>query len=344
MAHELMYNDNGKVSIMYVDEVPWHGLGQKLIAAPTAAEAIKAAGLDWKVAKTPLFYHESIEVTGIVPGYYAVVPTEGWQNCKRPVLGVVTDRYNPVQNKEAFSFFDPFVEKGKATYETAGALGEGERVWVMAKLKNTMRIGRKGSDEVNKYLLLSNSHDGKSAVQIKFTPIRVVCNNTLSMALEDGRAIKIEHTQDVDKQLKRVQDLFDNIIREYADIEKVFQRMASFDITDDLMNKYFGDVFPDPAPPGKGSEEHYEAEKKRVLRDKECCKYLLEQPRNQLPETRNTVWSIYNAVTEYVDHRQSSSNLRSSNPSMRLRSIWFGKGSSIKIHAFNTAIKMVSTK
>ncbi len=345
MAHELMNDGKGKACMMYVGEVPWHGLGRKLTSPPTAEKAIQEAGLNWRVSKTPLFYHESIAVTGIVPGYYAVVPDEGWVKEPRPVFGVVTDQYKPLQNSEAFSFFDPLIENKQATYETAGALGEGERVWVMAKLNKTMRIGKSGNDEVKQYLLLSNSHDGKSAVQIKFTPIRVVCNNTLSMALQDGQAMKIEHTQDVHSQMEIAQALFENISSQYAKIEDAFQRMASFNITKKIMDEYFENVFPDPTPPqGKKGEERYESDKRRAARDRECCKILFENPRNKLPGTANTVWAIYNAVTDYVDHRHSTGSKSALNSSARLKSIWFGKGSSIKIHAFDTALNTVDKK
>jgi phage/plasmid-like protein (TIGR03299 family) len=345
MAHELLRDDKGKACIMYVDEVPWHGLGQRHMTPPTAAEAIEAACLNWRVSKTPLFYHESIEVTGIVPGYFAVVPTEGWIKNDRPVFGVVTDQYKPLQNREAFSFFDPLVKSGKATYETAGALGEGERVWVMAKLNKTMRIGQSGNDEVQQYLLLSNSHDGKSAVQIKFTPIRVVCNNTLSMALRQGEAIKIEHTQDVNRQMELAQDIFARVSNQYERIEEDFQKMARVPVIQKQIEEYFGKIFPDPNPPqDKAVEARYEAEKKRAVRDRECCKVLFENPRNKLPGTANTVWAVYNAVTDYVDHRHAVGNNRALNPSTRLQSIWFGKGSAIKIHAFDTALTLLSNR
>jgi phage/plasmid-like protein (TIGR03299 family) len=343
MAHELLFAENGKASMMYVNEVPWHGLGHKLTSPPTAEEAIRAAGLNWRVAKTPLFYHESIAVTGIVPGHFAVVPAGGWDKEPRPVFGVVTDQYKLLQNSEAFSFFDPLIENKKATYETAGALGDGERVWVMAKLAKTMRIGQSGNDEVQQYLLLSNSHDGKSAVQIKFTPIRVVCNNTLSMALQAGDAIRIEHTQDMGSQLGLAQTLFSKVSSRYDSIEESFQRMARASIIQKQVTEYFGKVFADPTPPkDKDGEKRYEMEKKRAERDRECCNILLENPRNRMAGTAYTTWAVYNSVTDYVDHRHAAGNNRDVNPSTRLQSMWFGRGSAIKVLAFNAALDLAS--
>ena len=175
MAHNLN-EANGKTSMMYVNEVPWHKLGTKLENPATAAEAIQAAGLDFNVVKKTL---TTTAPDLPVVGHYATVRTDNLQ-----VLGVVGSRYEPIQNRDAFTTFDELVGEGEAIYHTAGVLGKGERIWILAKLPDYIRVN--GDDLVEKFLLLTNSHDGSGPVRVKLTPIRVVCENTLTVAL-DGR-------------------------------------------------------------------------------------------------------------------------------------------------------------
>ncbi|OPZ30038.1 MAG: hypothetical protein BWZ02_00869 [Lentisphaerae bacterium ADurb.BinA184] len=348
MAHELAFGDDGAARMMYVEEVPWHGLGKRLNSPPTAEEAIKAAGLDWTVARAPLFYHESVEQTGVVRGHYAIVPTEGWTKRERPVFGVVTEQYQPLQNVEAFSFFDPLIDGGQATYETAGALGEGERVWVLTKLAGDgIRVGRGGEDAVGRYLLLSNSHDGRSAVQVKFTPIRVVCNNTLTLALKRGPCLKVEHTREMKRRLELAKQLLVEIIDGYAEIEQAFKRFATTPLGDKELHAYLDAVFPPPTPPAspkKESAARYEAECERAKRHRGCCMELFGTWRNRLPGTAGTLWAAYNSVTEYVDHYYVAGNSRALSPSGRLQSMWFGRGSLTKAVAFSKAREIIESR
>jgi len=161
---------------MFYGEEPWHRLGEKLDAPATAEEAITAAGLDYEISLT-----DEATVDGMmVPKTKAVVRYDN-----QTVLGVVSDRYVPVQNKQAFSFLDSCVADNGLRYHTAGALGQGEKIFLLAKLPGHLRV-KQTEDVVDKYLLLSNSHNGSSALRVLFTPVRVVCQNTLSMALRQG--------------------------------------------------------------------------------------------------------------------------------------------------------------
>jgi phage/plasmid-like protein (TIGR03299 family) len=193
MAHELEIR-NGEASMFYVNEVPWHGLGTRLSGPATAAEAIKAAKLDWTVAKVPLYAVQG-ETSVRVPDAYGVIREDLWGQPACPVLGIVGKHYTPLQNAEAFTFFDPIVGQNAAIYHTAGAIRDGERIWLLAKLPSQIVVV--GDDVADKYLLLSNSHDGGSAVQVKFTPVRVVCNNTLTLALSSGPTIRVAHTRNM---------------------------------------------------------------------------------------------------------------------------------------------------
>ena len=168
--------------MFYINEVPWHGLGTRLDKPATAQEAITAAKLDWQIKKLPLFAG-SKRIP--VPDRFAVVRKSG-NLIPEPIRCWVSSATNtrPCKISEAFAFFDPIVGQDAAIYHTAGALGNGERVWIWQNFPVTFDVV--GDDITEKYLLLSNSHDGKSSVTIKFTPVRVVCQNTLTLALNDG--------------------------------------------------------------------------------------------------------------------------------------------------------------
>ena len=208
--------------MMYVGGVPWHGLGTVLDKPATAEEAIQAARLDWQVKKLPLYASEGDGslLRLPVPDKYAVARENSFD-----VLGVVGSSYTPVQNREAFAFFDPIVGKQAAIYHTAGALGKGERVWILAKLPDSIRVV--GDDITDKFLLLTNSHDGTSSLQVKFTPVRVVCQNTLSLAINQGGAgIKISHHTDIHQRLKAAEKMLGIVHHQFDELADTFREMV----------------------------------------------------------------------------------------------------------------------
>ena len=174
-----------------VRETPWHGLGRIIMDAPASREALELAGLDWQVESRNIY-----SGTGaMIPGYRANV-----RSTDDAVLGVVSDRYRIVQNEEAFQFTDDLLGEG-VTYETAGSLQGGKKVWMLARLPRKYLIA---GDQVEPYLVIFNSHDGSSGVKVAMTPIRVVCQNTLNLALNTAkRSWTARHTENV---LLRVQD------------------------------------------------------------------------------------------------------------------------------------------
>jgi len=325
MAHEI-WMDNGRASMMYVEEVPWHGLGTKLDKPATAQEAIKAANLDWEVEKQLLV---AVGGTAMQPiGKYAVVRKDLWGRPDCPVFGIVGEDYTPLQNRDAFSFFDEIVGSGANIYHTAGALGKGERVWILAKLPGYIRVV--GDDITDKYLLLSNSHDGHSSVQVKFTPIRVVCQNTLTMALSQGPTVRVVHTKDVHKHLRQAMQILGIINRRFDELGEAFQNMAKVQMTEERSQSYFNLVFPNPRDP-----EDWEGTN-QARQNRQWAHYFFENGEgNKEAGVRGTLWAAYNGVTEYIDHCKKPKSKQSDD--RRLNSIWFGEGYLVKARAFNVA-------
>jgi phage/plasmid-like protein (TIGR03299 family) len=205
MADNINYA-NGKHSFFSKKEVPWHGLGQIVEYAVNSEEAIKLAGLDFNVQKVEIFTDfRELPITGTsvddireasVEGHYATVRTD-----TRDVLGLVKSRYEVVQNVKAFDFIDEIVGSKQAVFETAGALGKGETIFVTAKIPNISVIGT--NDVIENYFLFTSSHDGSGSIIACITPIRVVCNNTLNMAMDNNsNKIKLKHTKNVHDKLE----------------------------------------------------------------------------------------------------------------------------------------------
>lgn len=326
MAHDLMFKD-GEAAMMYVGEVPWHGLGQRLLEPPTAKEAIKSAHLDWRVAKKPT-YAMSEGTWYEIPDSYAIVREDLWgkENC--PIFATVSEKYVPLQNEEDFGFFDGLIDRKIATYETAGALGDGERVWVVAKLKEDICIG--GKDEVQRYVLLANGHNAATAIRIILTPIRVVCQNTLYWALEEAEkgGFRIYHGQDMHKKLDAAREKLDAILRQYDILANSFTAMVKHAMPQQQLERYLEIVFPLPSR-GNWSERNYEAAVAEVKWRRNRCAELFETGRgNTEPPVRGSLWAAYNGVADWADHKK-----RYKNRYQRLNSLFFGEAARIKTRA-----------
>lgn len=325
MPHELA-TTNGRTAMMYVGEAPWHGLGTKLDGPATAREAIEAAGLDYLAELRGVQTVDGITISN----RKAVVRSDSGD-----VLGVVGNSYVPVQNHQAFGFLDAVVADGRLRYHTAGALGKGERVWMLAKLPDDIRV--KGSDDITeKFLLLSNSHDGSSALRCFFSPVRVVCSNTLSIAERNGRGqgISIVHKGDLAAKVRQAQEVLGLAKRFYDDVQAQINRLASHYPSPRQLEEFFKQVYPD-SPDGESSRT-------RNVRQ-EMLRLFEHGIGHDMPEIRHTTWTALNAVTEYVDHHRSTrgktAEERSSN---RLSSAWFGSGARLKERAWNLALQMAT--
>lgn len=329
MAHELLL-EGGGAAMFYVDQPPWHGLGTPLSRPPTSREAIEAARLDWSVAKVPLYVAGGTRLHE-VPDRFAVIREDRLGHPECPVFGIAGTDYVPLQNRDAFAFFDPLVTDGRATYETAGALGNGERVWVQARLAGDDFEVASG-DAVQRFLLLSNSHNGTSSVQVKLTPVRVVCNNTLTLALSRGLVIRIRHDEDMPERLEHAKRVLGFVQREYDELATLFRRLAAVELTRQRALEYFQGVFP------KGTTEDTT---QRALRHRAWALHFYEHGRgNEAPRVRETLWAAYNGVTELVDHRRARA--AADFTTKRLGSVWFGLGAAIKARALEVAEQMAA--
>jgi phage/plasmid-like protein (TIGR03299 family) len=331
VAHKLLI-EGGQAAMFYVNDKPWHGLGTQLHAPPTSDQAIRAARLDWAVAKVPLYVVGGTRLHE-VKDRFALVREDriGLPECQ--VFGIAGRDYVPLQNTEAFGFFDPIVERGEAMYETAGALGRGERVWVLARMRDDVQAA--DGDTARRYLLLSNSHNGTSSVQIKFTPVRVVCDNTLTVALGEGGIVPIRHDRRLAQGLDRAKSLLGIIQDRYADLEKLFRRMVAAKTTEDAVKQYLAKVFPDPADTDDATG------KKRTDQSRRCALHLFRHGKgHDNKAVAGSVWAAYNGVTEFIDHVKAS-NRGPDLSSRRLHSVWFGRGAAVKSRALRLAREWV---
>lgn len=323
-----MHNIN-EDRIFYAGEVPWHGIGTKLNNPATAYEAIQAAKLNYVVSKRGLALQEEIfNPRVIVPKHFATFREDTLK-----VLGVVSHAYKIIQNVEAFNFFDTIIGEGQAVYHTAGALGLGERIWILAKLPGKIVI--KDNDIVDKYLLLMNSHDGTSALRMFFTPIRVVCQNTLTMALQDSNAgIAIRHTGDIKSKVAAAQQALGLANKAYADFEKDAMRLADRKLTQTEADMYFALI----AFQGKKAELSVTS-KLMETRYEHLLRLYRLAPGNDIPEVKETAWAAFNSVSYYTDHFKYLERATVI-PERRLKNIWFGSGLEMKQRALKVALEI----
>jgi len=314
-----MHNINGN-SMMYVGEKPWHGIGTELKKPATAKEAIMAAKLNYEVGTE----HLKLANTGtVISPELAIVRMD-----TKDKLGIVTKKYKIIQNVEAFDFFDNVVGEGKAIYHTAGALGLGERIWTLAKLPKDLVIKK---EVVEQYLLLTNSHDGKSSLKMYFTPVRVVCQNTLMMSLRDASSgISIRHTGNIKSKVEEAQRVLDIATVFYSDFEKIAEKFVATKMDVKKTEDYFDQVL--------DIKENDDDNYTRVTNQKADLLSIYENGKgNDRPEVRHTLWTAFNAVTEYTDHFRTIKNVEK-DKSLKLDSIWFGSGAKMKVKAYDIGL------
>lgn len=300
MAHNINFNEQtGKHSFFSVQEKAWHGLGQIVENYPTSAEALEFAGLDFEVVKLPNI-HRLNNGTEIISdnSFFTYRPDTG------AVLGDRLGRdYQIVQNRDAFTFFDSIVSGDGIMYETAGALGKGERIFITAKLPDYIKVGN--DDLIEKYLFLTTSHDGFGSITAAFTPIRIVCNNTLNAALHNHtNAIKIRHTSNAQDRLKEAHKVLGISNKLSQELEQAFNHWAKVRITDNEVKKLIQLAM----CPNKETLEALQKGEQDELSTyfvnmcDNVFEYAQSSPTQQQLTTAGTLFGAYNAVTGYFQN------------------------------------------
>lgn len=263
-----------------VREKPWHNLGKIVADAPNSAEALRLAGLDWTVEQTDVYADGFI-----IPGYRANI-----RNTDRTVLGIVSDQYKVVQNAEAFSFTDSLIG-GDVRYETAGSLKDGKRIWLLAKMPDCQVAG----DAVEPYLCFTNTHDGSGSVRVCMTPIRVVCNNTLNIALSEAkRNWSVVHRGNIQAKIDEARVCLELADKYMFNLDKEAERLANIKVTYDEMYDYLADLF-------FIEDDMSDIAKRNRQKAKDDFMVCFVSP--DLERFANTAWAAVNAAADFADHR-----------------------------------------
>jgi phage/plasmid-like protein (TIGR03299 family) len=269
-------------TMFYTREKPWHGLGTMVLEAPDSQAALELAGLDWNVIQKSIETQDGIPITGFKANL---------RDMDNRVLGVVTDRYKVVQNREAFAFTDGLLGEG-VRYETAGSLQEGRRTWLLAKLPQRYIIS---GDEIAPYLVFMNSHDGTGSIKAAMTPIRVVCMNTLNLALSTAkRSWSTNHTGNIAGKMEDARYTLLYADQYMAELGKAIDRMNRMKLSDRQVYEYIDALFPLVDQPT-------EQQKKNLARMKEDLKErYFDAP--DLKHVGKNAYRFVNAVSDFATH------------------------------------------
>jgi phage/plasmid-like protein (TIGR03299 family) len=307
MAHEF---ESG----LFVATPAWHGLGVVLPNAPSIDEAIIAAGLDWQVVERPLFLQDGSKVET----HRAMV-----RDRDNSLLGVVGSDFTPLQNSDAFDWFRPIVESGEVTIEAAGSLRDGKRVWILAALKDGTAEVKPG-DAVKSHVLMAHGHDGSLAIRAGFTKTRVVCANTLAVAMRNDaqNLVTLRHTSGAKVSLEKARESFDMHRAELKTTIETYKHLASRKCDDKNLVRYLREVL----KPGSADDA------KITVRGVDDIAQMFTTGRGA-ELSRGTLWGAFNAVTEHMTHE------RGRGKDSRQNSNWFGNGSQLADRALAVAVQ-----
>jgi phage/plasmid-like protein (TIGR03299 family) len=325
--HNLYHN-----TMVFAGQRPWHKLGVQFEEEFTSAEAIAAARLDYPVLKEQL-YRLRPDL-----GRSIVEPTEAYATINghtQDVLGVVGDGYEVLQNREAFDFFDILLKESGGKLQTAGAIGKGEKVWMLAKLPEVFYplVG----DGVEQYLLGTTSHDGTMKTEVRFSSIRVVCQNTFNLAMKGSRGvISIRHTQNMRQRLEMAAIVLTRYREHFDLVGENLSKLASVKIDDAWIDEYIERMVGNPQNVADGRGRTIMENKIKLVEGRLSYGMGVD-----LPGVAHTAWWALNSMVEFADYDMRAKG-QSGDESRRTNSILFGTAADFKQTAFDTAMAMVS--
>lgn len=304
-------------TMAYAGEVPWHGLGTKVPADLTPRQMMQQAGVDWRVNLVPTY--ADVNGTKVSTGQKALV-----RETDNRVLTNVGGNWNPVQNEEAFDFFTEYCLAGDMEMHTAGSLADGKIVWALAKVNESFDV--LGEDRVDSYLLFSNPHQYGKSLNVRFTPIRVVCNNTLTLSLSQKakNEVALNHRRAFDPQM--VKDQLGIAHEKFTMYKEMARFLSKKRAKNSDLIQYFNNVF--PIAGNKQVAEYQDLSRTA----KQAYDVLEVQPGAEM--AMGTWWNAVNAVTYLTDHELGRS------ADTRMQSAWFGANQAKKVQAMNLAVEM----
>ena len=339
MAHEID-TTTGRAAVFTTHSSggpPWHGLGQTIDSATTSRQAIGLAGLDWTVEQWPVTASDPRTGQNAPAGNHVAnvrIDTGA-------VLGVVGTGYHVFQNRDAFDFMDAIVGDKLAMYETAGSLKGGRRIWMLARIPSEYRAGPE--DLIKPYVLLVNSHDGSTALRVIPTTVRVVCQNTLNLALHGassgtsrnngaGTGLTIRHRPNLDARVREARLKLGVVAARFDRFDAELHAMLARELRPQQVTGYFQSRLP------RAHSDRQRRNQKLIL---DRLHDNFENDTNTLPGVRHTAWAAYNAVSQWADHQRT---FRGDNDQLRaesrLNSVWFGSSHQIKHRAYHAALAM----
>lgn len=341
MAHEISVRANGKAEMAYVGDTPWHGLGQPLTKEASIGVWAHEAGMDWEAKTAPVFFdpHQDEEEEDRntelmeIPGHKVI-----YRSDTEAPLSIMSSDYNIVQPREVLEFFRDITEQGGWHIHTAGVLRGGRKLWAMASNGESAAVGARGADKINQNILLATSLDGSMKTIAALTAVRVVCANTLSLALRsNGEKIQISHRSIFDAQaIKRALGVS---VATFDSFMEQAREMADTPVKLDEALETLRTIFGAPAAKAVPSTAWMGALKdlgnQPVIPDEEDAKESRSVSRvlelfsgagrgADYKTAKGTRWGLFNAITEHVDHEMGRSR------DTGLDSAWFGRGNGFK--------------
>lgn len=315
-------------TMAFKGETPWHGLGVKVDRTLQPQEMLKAAGLDWKVEKRPLTIALD---NGLAAGQVLNDTAALVRDSDQKILGICGKEYTPMQNEETFKFFEKFCKAGDMEMDTAGSLCGGKRVWGLAKIKGGFTL--KGGDEVEGYMLLNSPHIWGKSMSIMFSPIRVVCMNTLTMALNkssDENTFRMIHNRAFDAAaIKMAEEKLGLAMKELDKFKKAAQLLSSKKADDEAVQRFMAKIFqPDLLKDQVILPDQYNRRMEKLM------ELVATQPGADLKSSKGTWWGAFNAATYYIDH------IAGRDQDARLERAWFGSSATLKRNALNDALEL----